>query len=505
MADWAELSKWAPRIVFGGAIVSRSQEKPGLQSVIELALVSVSFEEYDISYYETLLQTGHGMHEKEAHGLTHADILHAPTFQDVSGDIAAMLNESIFVGWKIKPAARALSEQFAKIGGESNLSESYWDIHENFPAARKIFPDKDHMTAMQQAKAIRSLFNKQYAPDNPEQAVRVRCVSPFPATGIRYTRDEGRVLGEGDETLEEYTETIESVLSDGVIDDRESIFVSELEQNMTEEEIRQGKRAYLNREIDAALSDNVLTAAEENFLESVAAQLGEGHDILDRRLLPFVNCREERRFVEGSTLVLTGIPESELAGMSREFRSRGFNIDPDIRKSATDLLITSTLLSESQKTKKAKKWQIPIMTVEEALIALFPPPAEPSVYVLPGASRNERQRTRFAEKPHLVSHQGYEPVYVYLENKLWAVDSELLVSPAKIVQFTQTEIHLGATLLICPAMQPPITDDMYLAAQSRIPVLPLVEIEKLKDISNPVEVYLPLGEQGEHRQSNSAE
>lgn len=87
--------------------------------VVEIGVVLISSEGEILQEYETLVNPSRDMGPTSIHGITAADVLHAPTFSQVAGDVLHILNDAnVIAGHNIGFDRSFLMKEYERIGVE---------------------------------------------------------------------------------------------------------------------------------------------------------------------------------------------------------------------------------------------------------------------------------------------------------------------------------------------------------------------------------------------------
>ena len=153
------------------------------------------------------------------------------------------------------------------------------------------------------------------------------------------------------------------VLDDGVIDpiEQSAIKLLALDLNISEEARMEAHRAYLNCIIAAAKRDGVISAAEHELILRIATQL-HVQDVLIPRITPVPVID---RISSGSRVCFTGTEGKAL--LERAADRAGFKPVRNVSKKGCDVVVAADVASSSTKACNARKWGIPVISVEEFL------------------------------------------------------------------------------------------------------------------------------------------
>ncbi|MFV2086815.1 PolC-type DNA polymerase III [Micromonospora sp. LOL_021] len=84
--------------------------------VCELAIVRMRGDGVVLDEYSTLINPGMRINNDEYHGITNADVKHAPTFQQAAGDVLAYLRDAVVVSHNLDHEEKFLIAEFGRLG-----------------------------------------------------------------------------------------------------------------------------------------------------------------------------------------------------------------------------------------------------------------------------------------------------------------------------------------------------------------------------------------------------
>jgi DNA polymerase-3 subunit epsilon len=177
---------------------------------------------------------------------------------------------------------------------------------------------------------------------------------------VRYPTSDGDLLT--------YLNALDWVLDDLEIDDAEKAHLKQLagSLDLTATQIASAHRAYLLSLISAANRDNIITDEEDSLLRSVARLLD-----IDEVELPRVTATvpASAELVAGTRVCFTGevVVDGEVitrSDLEETAAAAGLQPVASVTKKC-DLLVCADPSSMSKKTKTARDYQIPIMSITE--------------------------------------------------------------------------------------------------------------------------------------------
>ncbi len=358
--------------------------------IVEIAVVTLDAQTWEpTDEYDTLINPERDVGPVGVHGITATMVEAAPMFAEVAAALRRRLHGSILVAHNLPFDARMLQQEFDRLGvafsagaglctfratGEkliaacqrfgirlNNQHRALADARATATLAREVLDDDtDFRSAVlgyvPQPSGVRTLRRETMGTDISELA-RVVSLSRYPSS---------------DEEMLQYLDALDWVLDDNYIDDQERATIAELASTLgiSSEQRHQAHRAYLQSIIAAAERDGIITENEQKLITMISNTLG----IVDVAIpqvteLPHVSsprigmrvCFTGSAIVEG-----TPIPRDYLEKTAAQ---AGMQPVGSVTRKNCDLLVAADSSSRSGKTRKARDYGIPVMTVEEFLIA----------------------------------------------------------------------------------------------------------------------------------------
>lgn len=289
----------------------------GTDRVIEVAAVRMNRDGDVLGQYVTLLNPERDIGATNIHGIAAGDVLNAPRFGDVIGDLVELLDGAVVVGHNVLFDARFVEAEFKRhghpfpevsvlctlraLGGKLEDCCADFGIEANWHSA------------LDDALATGQLFTKLAADEDsdlPSWVTRFgRPGTAWPtiapsrlsycrtrASNDRSVRDSylGQLVSrlpplagaDVPEAFVVYYELLDRILEDRRIDQHEREQVEALagEWGLTREQATGAHHAYLSRLATQALADGVLSSAERSDLESVRTLLNIDESVLNALL-----------------------------------------------------------------------------------------------------------------------------------------------------------------------------------------------------------------------------
>lgn len=386
--------------------------------VLELAVVMVQPNGSVVDEYVTLINPGRDIGETSIHGISAAEVMHAPAFSDIAGDLVDRLrNASAIAAHNARFDVGFLDSEFGRIGYDwpgmitaictmslASQLDSY--------SGRKLIdccdsfgidgPDEAH-TALSDARATARLLTACLATagdrlhDPPWHSDRLIEWPTIPAGNVQcVTRDRaqaiiesapsfldraaGRLSGyavnDTQDTLE-YLDLLDRCLEDRRLEEieAETLLETARKWGLSLDKVRVSHQAYIEQLAVAALADGVLTEAERSDLDTVARLLGEEAEFVDESLSAAKQQIEmvpsppsdQRSELKGLSVCFTGALIGCVNGkvLTREqaqllAAAAGLKVATSVTKKL-DLLVVADPHTQSGKAKKARKYGTRIM------------------------------------------------------------------------------------------------------------------------------------------------
>ena len=355
--------------------------------IVEVALVTISLNGEVLDVFDTLVQPQRDVSASHIHGITASMVSGAPTFAEIAGDIAVRLHGACFVAHNVPFDYRMLANEFrlmnddlTVVRGIDTLAEAGCRLGEAC-AQRDIVLDGAHR-ALTDALATSQLFLR--LADTCAKGSPIAAPLGLPRSGrVRRREDTDRVVlpdpplivylasrlphtGVEVRSLE-YLELVGRAVSDLHLDVDERRQLAELahELGLTDAQVVQAHRRYLNDLIDAAIEDSEITEDEYDALVRAAAALDIDQTDVETRIHPFRAAECLVTLHEGMTIVFTGDhPRYAREELQAYAAAIGLVPQTGVNKS-TSLVAAADPASNSGKAGKARRYGIPIVSVDE--------------------------------------------------------------------------------------------------------------------------------------------
>ena len=362
--------------------------------IVEIAVVlldPITWETTD--EYDTLINPERDVGPVGVHGITATMVEAAPVFGEVAFSLSRKLHGSILVAHNLAFDARMLRQEFDRLGIEFDLGAGLCTLRatrEKLIAACQrhgICLDSQHR-ALADARATATLARKVLNHESGFQSTLPAAVGHVHRTlGIRTLRREtldagvsemARVVSlcrypSSDENLLQYLDALDWVLDDSHIDEQESAEIAELAATLgiSSRQRDQAHRAYLRSIIAAVERDGIVTESEHVLITRIADNLGISDlpipDVTD--LPPGSGLRADMRVCFTGSAIVQGVPITR-GFLETTAAQAGMQPVGSVTKKNCDVVVAADSSSQSGKARKARKYGIPVVSVEGFLSAL---------------------------------------------------------------------------------------------------------------------------------------
>lgn len=390
--------------------------------VIEVALVLVDAAGQVEDRWCTLLNPDRDLGPQHIHGIRGADVLDAPRFDDIAGHLIGLLHGRTLVAHNLPFDLTFLDAEYDRLGvpfpvtREMGICTMSWSsrflpgsgrsLRECCAAAGVALTGWHSAQSDAQATAgLLSCFLASARGDLPwhqqlQEARNVLWPTMAPGNFAVCTRsmtpavpavDSGPLLNrivdymprvDSSELADPYLAVLDQTLADRYLSADENAALATLARSLglTDLDTARLHRDYLNALARLALADHHLSEDETNDLEQVAEILGlpEGavHAALERAGQSRPTPAGSLPLAPGDLVVFTGdMPEPREVWMQRAVE-HGYVPHPSVTKKVC-LVVAADTGSLSGKAKKARGYDIPLMSVDDFRTALgYPPPED---------------------------------------------------------------------------------------------------------------------------------
>lgn len=359
--------------------------------IVEIALISLSPKTWDVTdEFDTLVNPERDVGPVGVHGITASMVSLAPTFEDVSDAVLRRMDGRVLIAHNLPFDHRILKSEFLRYGVELDGGNGFCTLNKTrlkLPRAceRYGIDLEHHHSALADARATANLSRILWKQSPPSAARPVRTPKDRFSHAHRTLR-RGLVSSDVspmhrivalanypdcNEAVCCYLDALDWFLDDGILDDSEGADLAELARSLglSEAEQRDAHRGYVQCIIEAAQRDKVVTKDERNIIVLIANQLGLGEEME----IPGTSGEDRPANVEPGIMVcFTGEAVVKGKKMEREHleafaTEKGMRPVRDVTKKGCDLVVAADTATGSGKAKKARKWGIGIISVEDFL------------------------------------------------------------------------------------------------------------------------------------------
>jgi DNA polymerase-3 subunit epsilon len=351
--------------------------------VLELALITLSIEGQVIDIYETLVQPQRAATGVDIHGITDSMLLEAPTFDQIAGDVAVRLHGACMVAHNLPFDRRMLTNEFRRLdlelvvpGGIDTLRATgrrlavaceMWGIpHENAHSARsdalatadlfvRVAHECEPGTAMLAPTSILGTGKTLRRGDTTVQPVADTPLIVYFASRLQHSGLEAAMLP--------YLECVGRAVADLHVTADEQRELAELAKDLglSEQQVQQCHRRYLNELMDTAVSDGEVTDDEYDMLLRIARGLEIDESTVSKRVDHYRAATGEIQVQTGMSVVITGEhPTRDRNEIARAASALGLVVQSSVSRT-TSLVAAADPGSNSGKAAKARQYGVPIV------------------------------------------------------------------------------------------------------------------------------------------------
>ena len=291
---------------------------PSCDRVLEVAVITLDQGGQIHDEYTTLINPGRDVGPVHVHGITAGDVVHAPSFIEVAGDILERIAGKVWIGHNIRFDDTFLRSEYRRLGHELPPSPSVCTLQLSKTFVPKLQSHRlqnccthfgislqEAHCALDDARATAKLFTTilSLSPGLPESIPPCNsdsCWPRLPSSSRSCNRQEAQRLkvsqkgayirsllerlpsSIADTEVRAYMDLLDRVLEDRKVsaDEADTLCKVAREWNISREIAEKAHREYLNNMVLLALADGVITDSEMRDLIEVAFLLGFSEDIL---------------------------------------------------------------------------------------------------------------------------------------------------------------------------------------------------------------------------------
>lgn len=358
--------------------------------IVEIAIVTIDPASGTvIDEYDTLINPMRDIGAVGIHGINASMVQSAPIFEEVAAAVAQRLDGAVLVAHNLSFDTRMLNNEFRRLGAELDAGDGICTLRLcgerlDLVCERYGIPLSEHHRALADARATAQLLLRvlDHTPHGDPAVVAGVSSHLQTRTCRRQSTEKGsscsvlhRVVVRtpyptSDGAVACYLDMLDWALDDLIMtaDERDQLAGLATELGLSSEQVANAHRAYLDVMLIAARRDNLITDVEHQVLHTAASLLGVD-DVLIPTVTPtrqFVSIAAEGRVCFTGAMVH---PREELEALASNHGLRP--ISSVTRK--CDLLVASDAASMSTKARKARTYDIPIISEAQFLVELHLP------------------------------------------------------------------------------------------------------------------------------------
>ena len=379
-----------------GRLVAVDCETTGLgryDRIVEIAVVEVDIATGRvIDEFETLVDPVRDVGPVDIHGVTASMVSAAPTFDEVAGALARRLGGATLVAHNLAFDARFLRQEFERLDTDFNPGSGFCTLRvtsQKLGLACERFgvPLTAAHRALGDARATARLAMELHRYEPISTGRRTRCRigyiahgmnprtlrRPPDTVGVRGGNEMVRIVSRAhypfsDEALLSYTDMLDWALDDHVISDseRRELRTVAADLGINQAQVRRAHRSYFDSIVAAVLRDHVVTPDERALLERVACAL----DINDVTIPQVTDLPTAEGLEKGMRVCFTGTATVGGKAFDRsalEHMTAIAGLIPvrSVTKKNCDLLVAADVVTDSGKARKARAYDIPLISVAD--------------------------------------------------------------------------------------------------------------------------------------------
>jgi len=362
--------------------------------LVEIAVVLVEGKEI-IQEWETLINPERDISNSNIHGITSELVSLAPTFAEINSELSRLISGTIMVAHNISFDQRMLEQEFSRVKKDNDLGVGFCTLQAtklklesackqygitNVSAHRALTDARAtaliFIKIMEQSGSVKELIPISLKHD-PEakspQLLSRAAISDDHKPGHQNLRRIIHGLGPSLEAGPDlsYLDALSSVMSDFEITNDEMKYLDDWAQTLgiSSSEQNDLHSTFFDQLLLAAERDNYVSETEKMLLEKAAKTLGLSYQVAT----PTDQKNEVLSLKTGMTVCFTGTAigknGEELSRETLESYATKKSLIPvsSVTKKTCDLLVAADKSSMSGKTKKARDYGIPVISVEEFL------------------------------------------------------------------------------------------------------------------------------------------
>jgi DNA polymerase III subunit epsilon len=379
----------------------------GNDRVVEIGVVLTDSQFRIEREFETLINPRRDVGPTSIHGISAADVLHAPDFSSLAPLIASLLHGRVVVGHNVRFDMSILDAEFRRAGLEVEWGNPICTILASSGAFRGKFPRRlsdlaaalgiehelahsalsDTKACMAVAQRIEQASPRVLTSSNPDDTFRASLPGTFDPVDC-LTRSDRKVVQQGGTYIQtvvaripagysgaknvEYFEMLDRALADFDIDQQEKNHLVSLAETLglAIDDIDQAHQAYVREMALSAKADGEISDTERKQIYRVAELLGVSTLFCEQNLVispedaksEIAGISPKTLLTAGKVVLLTGDMDPNKEHFESKFKDLGLVIASGISKKV-DVLFAGDPASQSGKAVKARQYGIPVLSI----------------------------------------------------------------------------------------------------------------------------------------------
>ena len=369
--------------------------------ICEIAIVNLDPNTLEvIDEFETLVDPQRDIGAVHIHNITATMVSGAPTFEQIACGVAEQLNQSVLVAHNLAFDRRIIAQEFNQLGSTFDPGRGICTLNMageklSVAADRYGIPMKNEHTALGDAHVAAEIFKLLFeehecevAPmhfgviNTPSQANLVVRGAVAQETALTQAADSNKFLiaqicdhirfPTSEEDMLLYLDSLNAILADLTVDAAEQKEINNLMKvlDLNSNDIKWAHEVYLQTLIASAKRNGIITENEKHIMDTVAKIL----DVPHQKIPSITNEIPSSGYAGGTRICFTGTAiDSDNQPITRSYleaESAKRDLQPVARvtKKGCDMLVAQDVLSQSEKAKKARHYDIDVVSVKDFLI-----------------------------------------------------------------------------------------------------------------------------------------
>ena len=364
--------------------------------ICEISLITLDAKSFEcVEEYDTIINPERDLGPVYIHGITASAAENAPVFKEIAPVVARRLDGAVLIAHNLSfDVDRMLTQEFNRLDGWFKMGNglcTYRATGVNLAQACKRFriPLEHQHRALCDARATAKLAKHLFKNDSVlscSPAFISISGEPSPRTLRREATDLAGIPMSRtisyfqspwrDQPTGIYRYALNYALDDGVLDSEEQQRLSTLASDLglTPEDEHAIRKMHLASIIASAEYDGVISSIERDYITRLAYTLGIDHENIpevtelittDILQVGMHICFTGSAYIDGEVISRVELETQALLA--------GLHPVSNVTKMGCDILVSADVASQSGKSRKARSYNKPILSVEEFLLQLGDP------------------------------------------------------------------------------------------------------------------------------------